>query len=173
MPSRPSLRSSERDSVATSPPGFRTAATRSRAALRIPEGIGSRDSPEAASRRHRGLPDPRRPRPPSPGSRNACAGSQPPPAPAPQLSPQGSGRSRSHACVRRSVSAPHLGHPFIAPAWPPSAPCGGARDPAHLPGLRQRAPTRHHSRRIRQQPLCASPSPRPRRTTWRGTPSPA
>lgn len=35
MPSRPSLRSSERDSVATSPPGFRTAATRSRAAPRI------------------------------------------------------------------------------------------------------------------------------------------
>lgn len=100
-----------------------------------------------------------------------------PPAPAPQLSPQGSGRSRSHARVRvrvrRSVSAPHLGHPFIAPARPSSAPRGGTRAPAPLPGLRQRAPTRHRPRQIRQRTLCASPLPRPRRTTWHGTPSPA
>lgn len=140
-----------------------------------PRGNRSPRQPRSRLWRHRGLPDPRRPRPPSPGSRNACAGSQPPPAPAPQLLPQGSGRSRSHARVRvrRSVSAPHLGHPFIAPARPSSAPRGGARAPAPLPGLRQRAPTRHRSRRIRQQPLCASPLPRPRHTTWHGTPSPA
>lgn len=137
-----------------------------------PRGNRSSRQPRSRLRRHRGLPDPRRPRPPSPGSRGACTGSQPPPAPAPQLSPQGSGRGRSHARVRRSVSAPHLGHPLIAPARPSSAPRGGARAPAPLPGLRQRAPTRRRSHRIRQQPLCASPSPRPRRTTWRGTPSP-
>ena len=62
MPSRPSLRSSERDSVATSPPGSRTAATRSRAA------------PRSRLWRHRGLPDPRRFRPPSPGGRKGRPG---------------------------------------------------------------------------------------------------
>ncbi len=79
------------------------------------------------------------------------------------------GRSRRP----RRRRSPHLGHPFIAPARPSSAPRGGARAPAPLPGLRQRAPTRHRPRQIRQRTLCASPLPRPRRTTWHGTPSPA
>ena len=170
-----SPRNSKRDSAATSPPGLPHG--RNALASGAPDSRGNRSPRQPRSRlwRHRGLPDPRRPRSPSPGSRNACAGSQAPPAPAPQLSPQGSGRSRSHARVRvrRSVNAPRLGHPLIAPARPSSAPRGGARVPAPLPGLRQRAPTRHRARRIRQRPLCASPSPRPRRTTWRGTPSPA
>ncbi len=165
-------RSGERDSAATSPPGLPHGRHALASGAPDPRGNRSSRQPRSRLRRHRGLPDPRRPRPPSPGSRGACTGSQPPPAPAPQLSPQGSGRGRSHARVRRSVSAPHLGHPLIAPARPSSAPRGGARAPAPLPGLRQRAPTRRRSHRIRQQPLCASPSPRPRRTTWRGTPSP-
>ena len=127
---------------ATPPLGFRTASMRSRAALRIPEGIGARDSPDAAARRLRGLPDPRRSRPPSPGSRNACAGSQPPPAPAQRASRQGSGRVRSHgrsACVSAPAGAPSplaLGRLLIAPARPSPAPRGGARAPAPLPGLR-------------------------------------
>lgn len=158
-----SPRNSKRDSAATSPP---RASARPQCPRERRSGSPRESEPATA---------PRRPRPPSPGSRDACAGPQPPPAPAPQLSSQGSGRSRSHdrARVRRSVNAPRLGRPLIAPARPSSAPRGGARVPAPLPGLRQRALTRHRSRRIRQRPLCASPSPRPRRTTWRGTPSPA
>lgn len=175
MPSQPSRRSSERDSVATSPSGLPHCRHALASGAPDPRGSRSPRQPRSRLRRHRGLPDPRRPRPPSPGSRNACAGSQPPPAPAPRLSPQGSGRSRSHARVRvrRSVSAHRLGRPFTAPVRPSSAPRGGARAPAPLPGLRRRASTRHRPRQIRQQPLCASRSPRPLRTTWRGTPSPA
>lgn len=138
-----------------------------------PRGSRSPRQPRSRLRRHRGLPDPRRPRPPSPGSRNACAGSQPPPAPAPRLSPQGSGRSRSHARVRarRSVSPPRLGRSLIAPARPSSAPRGAARAPAPRPGLRCRHPNRRGSQRTRQTPLRASQRPRPRRTTWLGTPT--
>lgn len=111
MSSRPSPRGSERNPAATSPTGSRTAATRPRRAPRIPEGAGARDSPDAACGRLRGLPDLRRSRPPSPGSRNACAGSLPPPAPAPRPSRQGSGRIRPRARVRvrRGGSAPRLG----------------------------------------------------------------
>ena len=173
--SRLSRRSSERDSVATSPPGSRTAATRSRAALRIPEGVGARDSPEAACGGIGAFLTRDDPVRPVRGAGTRAPGRSRRPRRRRGSRPQGSGRGRSHARVRvrRSVSAPHLGHPLTAPARPSSAPRGGARVPAPLPGLRQRAPTRHRPRQIRQQPPCASPSPRPRRTTWRGTPSPA
>lgn len=176
MPSRPSRRNSERDSVATSPLGFRTAAMRSRAAPRIPEGIGARDSPEAACggigafltrddpvRRARGAGTraPRRSR--RPRRRRGCH-AKGRGAPAPTAAPPASPRPPE----RPSPLA--LGEPLIVPARPSPAPRGGARAPAPLPGLRRRGPSRHCPQRIRLRHLVASRSPRPRRTTWRGTP---
>ena len=58
-----------------------------------------------------------------------------------------------------------------APARPSPAPRGGARAPAPRPGLRCRHPNRRGSQRTRQTPLRASQRPRPRRTTWLGTPT--
>lgn len=140
--------------MSSQPHGGATSATPQRrrpwASARLPR---ARERRSGSPRESEPATAPRRSRPPSPGSRNACVGSQPPSAPAPQPSPQGSGR------------------PLIAPARPSPAPRGGARAPAPLPGLRQRAPTRHRPRQIRQQPLCASPWPRPRRTTSPGTPT--
>ena len=58
-----------------------------------------------------------------------------------------------------------------APARPSPAPRGVARAPAPRPGLRCRHPNRRGSQRTRQTPLRTSQRPRPRRTTWLGTPT--
>lgn len=86
-------------------------------------------------------------------------------------------RGRSHgrsACVFSPAgAAASLATDIIssAPARPSPAPRGVARVPAPLLGLRCRHPNRRGSQRTRQTPLCASRRPRPRRTTWLGTPT--
>lgn len=142
-----SPRNSERDSVAISPLGFRTASTHSRAALRIPRGIGARDNPEAASRRHRGLPDPRRFRPTSPGSRNACAGSQQPTAPDPTAAPLRLAVASSSPYHLARYSQPHAERPLHREQR-----AADARDRA-LQGVLVAAHVPHQRRAVRRHPV--------------------
>ena len=124
-------------------------------------------APRSRLRRHRGSTCQRRTCTPSPGSRRACAGSQPPSAPAPRALLQGSGTRPLPRPLRgrRSGRVPRLGIPFFRAGAAVACSCGGARTPAPRPRLRFRSPNRLGSRESRSRLPGASRSPRPRRTT--------